>query len=158
MGEGSGGVVTPEAQEIEVDYGLRFWTFVVIGWVTIGVATMELLSDHGTHHAGRVFVYMVGLDLVHDLVLAPLIVLLGVVLFRLIPRGNRQVLQIALIISGTLALYSYPFVRGFGRLGNNPSLLPNNYGRGLALLLAIVWSVAACALATRFVLQRRSHG
>jgi len=36
---------------------------------------------------------------------------------------------------------SWPLVRGYGSRGTNKTALPLNYGRGLLLLVAVVWLV-----------------
>jgi hypothetical protein len=48
-----------------------------------------------------------------------------------------------LIVSGSVTLYAYPFVRGYGRDPHNPSLLPNQYGWALGTIIALVAATAA---------------
>nr|MBA3653360.1 hypothetical protein [Actinomycetota bacterium] len=45
-----------------------------------------------------------------------------------------------LLISGALSLVAWPLVRGYGRSAGNPSILPRNYGAGLAGTLIVVWT------------------
>ena len=42
-----------------------------------------------------------------------------------------------------VSLLALPFVIGAGRMPDNPTVLPLNYGRGLALVLAAIWLGAA---------------
>jgi len=84
-----------------------------------------------------------GLDLVHDLVLAPFVILVGVAVARLVPPRPRPAVQAGLIVSGIVTLYAYPVVRGFGRSPSaGSSRLPGNYGAGLLAVLATIWTVA----------------
>jgi len=39
-----------------------------------------------------------------------------------------------------------PFVAGWGRLPDNPSLLPSNYALGLMAILIVVWIVTGALL------------
>jgi hypothetical protein len=52
-----------------------------------------------------------------------------------------------------VALFSVPMLFGWGAQPDNPSFLPRNYAVGLALVLAVVWGLAAA-----MVLRRRSGG
>jgi hypothetical protein len=42
-----------------------------------------------------------------------------------------------------VTVVALPFIVGAGRIADNPSAFPQHYGRGLALVLAVVWSAAA---------------
>ena len=46
-------------------------------------------------------------------------------LVRVVPARARAPVQVAAIVSGALIAVSIPVVGGFGRLANNPSLLPS---------------------------------
>jgi hypothetical protein len=56
---------------------------------------------------------------------------------------------------GVVAL---PLVLGLGRSADNASLLPRPYGRGLLLILALVWSAAAVRVAVRAWRRRSDPG
>ena len=58
-------------------------------------------------------------------------------------------IQGALAVSGIVALFSYPLVRGFGLAANNPTSLPHNYAAGLLVVLGVVWAVAAAIAVVR---------
>jgi len=88
----------------------------------------------------------------HDLVLAPLALLVGAVAGRLTPPRLRSVVRTGLILTGTVLIVSLPLLLGFGRRATNPSALPLNYPLGLAVTVAAVW------LGTGLVaLLRRRH-
>ncbi len=92
---------------------------------------------------------------VHDLVVAPAAVAVGWLVVRFAPRALKAPLQAALLLSAVLLAVSWPALRGYGRVASNPSYLPRDYGRGLALSLAVVW--AACgAWAVSRLLRGRS--
>jgi hypothetical protein len=58
-----------------------------------------------------------------------------------------------MIVSGVLVLASYPALRGFGRLPDNPSLLPRNYTAGLTWAL-LVWAVTVLGIAAKLRKRR----
>ena len=58
-------------------------------------------------------------------------------------------MQAALIVSGSLVLFSYPLVRGYAHALNNPSSLPHNYTANLAVVLVAVWAVTAVVMVVR---------
>ena len=73
----------------------------------------------------------------------------GVLLARAVPRRARAVVQAALVVSGIVALFSYPLVRAYGLAANNPTSLPHNYAANLLVVLGVVWAVAAGAVVLR---------
>jgi hypothetical protein len=78
-----------------------------------------------------------------------------VVIGSFVPGRVRAVVEAALIVSGGLAVFSYPLVRGYAHRLHNPSSLPHNYAANLVLVPAIVWTVAAAILVIRL---RRPEG
>jgi hypothetical protein len=89
--------------------------------------------------------WVIGAAVVHDLIVAPVVFSVGKMLARATQGFPRAAIQIGLILTGILVVYSIPVLGGFGRLGDNPSLLPREYGVSLAILLAAAWSVTLAA-------------
>jgi hypothetical protein len=118
-----------------------FWPAVVAGGLIMGVGVRGLLVNAGDTVPRRWLVVFVGSALAHDLLLAPVVVLLGVAVARLVPVWVRPAVQAGLICSGVVVLFAYPLVRGFGRRADNPTILPLDYGRGLVVVLAAIWLV-----------------
>lgn len=90
--------------------------------------------------------WMIGSAVVHDLVLVPVVLAVGTLARRLVPRWAWPVVRWALLTTGALALFAWPYVRGYGRNPNVPSLLPRNYGLGLLAYMAAVWLLAGALL------------
>lgn len=113
-------------------------------------------SRGATVHHRSIFdeVWVVGLALAHDLLLAPAALLVAWLIHRAAPRVARGLGLGALAISALVALYAYPLVRRFGAQPDNPTFLPRNAGVGLAAVIAIVWVVAAGLLARRLGARR----
>lgn len=94
----------------------------------------------------------------HDAVLAPLVFFCGILLRR---AGRRVtgtivlVVQGAIVIGSIMTLIVVPAIVAQSLTPNNPSILPLDYGRNLALfwvavaLVATVWSVVLYARSRR---------
>jgi hypothetical protein len=122
--------------------GGLFWTSAAAGWALIGYGVRGLLQHHIDTRPSNLATFAVAGALFHDLIFAPTVLVLGVVVARVVPRRTRAVVQGALIVSGCLALFSYPLVRDYARVLHNPSSLPHNYTANLVLALGTVWAAA----------------
>jgi hypothetical protein len=97
--------------------------------------------------------------LVHDAIVVPLVLGVGLVVARWVPRPFRSVVQVGVLVSACLTVYAYPLVRGYGHAAHNPSSLPHRYAANLALVLTGVVAVAGAALAVLGARSlRRRHG
>lgn len=126
-----------------------FWISAVAGWAVIAVALRGIADNALDTRPADLARFVFGGLLLHDLVVAPLVLLAGLGVARLVPAKVRPVVQAGLIASAVIALYTYPLVRGYGRAINNPTSLPHDYSANLALVLAAVWAVAAVAVVLR---------
>jgi hypothetical protein len=79
----------------------------------------------------------------------PLAIGAGALIGRFVPVRTRAGVRVAAYLSLTLVVVALPFVLGFGRRPDDPSALPLNYGRGLAIALAAVWLGTAAVLVAR---------
>ncbi len=112
---------------------------VLAGVVVAGYGVFGLVGDpSGPRTVGYPLFVLAGV-LGHDLVLAPVALLTGAVLGRLVPIWLRGVLRGGLLVSGVLLLFGVPLALGFGHRASNPSALPLPYWRGLLIVLAGVW-------------------
>ncbi len=123
------------------------------GLVMLGVGLRGIVHntngwENPPYWAGLLVAGAVG----HDLLLAPLVFVLAVLLMRLVPPAARPPVATGLVISGVLALIALPGIRGTGRRADNPTLLPLDYGHGLVVSLIVLWlaiGVASLAVALR---------
>jgi len=129
--------------------GPLFWIAAAIGWAVIAWGLRGIFQHSLDTRPANLARFVVGGALLHDLLIAPLLIGAGVLLARVVPGRARAVVQGALAISGIVALFSYPLVRGFGLAANNPTSLPHNYAAGLLVVLGIVWAVAAAIAVVR---------
>ena len=129
--------------------GTGFWVSAALGWVVIGVGLRGIFDKHVDTRPGQLARFVVGGALLHDLVVAPLVIVAAVLLARAVPGRARPVVQAALVISAVVALFAFPLVRGYGLAANNPTSLPHNYAANLLVVLGLVWAVAAALVLRR---------
>jgi hypothetical protein len=138
--------------------GPLFWSSAAAGWAVILWGVRGALHHHVDTRPGQLARFLIGGALAHDLVLAPVVLLTGVLLARSVRGRCRAPIQAALFISGTLVLFTYPELRGYGHALGNPTSLPHNYAVNLAVVVAtVVIGVTAAAL-VRVSASRRSGG
>jgi hypothetical protein len=134
--------------------GWRWWTGLAAGGAVGLFGLGGLLADAAKTMPVVWLKWLVGLLLVHDLVLVPLVNLAGRRLRDRAPQAWRWPLQLGLVTSGVLVLASVPVLVGVGRRTQpgNASVLPGDYPRALAGVLAVVW---LAVLALGVVARRR---
>ncbi|GAA3350966.1 hypothetical protein GCM10020358_78900 [Amorphoplanes nipponensis] len=114
---------------------------IVMGYAVLGAATDLDLKP------GGVVLFLAAVLVAHDAVLLPVTIACGALLARFAPRWARPSMQAAGITSLAVGFVALPLVLGYGRSGDNPSVLPLAYGRGLALILAMTWTAALVSAA-----------
>jgi hypothetical protein len=112
------------------------------GLAVTGYGAYGWLTHDGARPLGQL-VFLGVLLVTHDLVIVPAVVLAGVAVARWVPGAARTPVRVALAVSAAVTVVALPFVVGAGRIADNPSAFPQSYGRGLAVVLAVVWAVAA---------------
>ncbi|MEU7827419.1 MULTISPECIES: hypothetical protein [unclassified Nonomuraea] len=92
-----------------------------------------------------------GVLIAHDAVLAPAVLLAGV----LVARAGAA-LRAWLIVAGMVTLATLPTVLALGRRADNPSILPHDYALNLLIVLAGTGLVAAVIRLAGRLAYRRS--
>ncbi|GGR76512.1 hypothetical protein GCM10010269_14630 [Streptomyces humidus] len=122
---------------------------------TAGVALMGvgafLLTD--VRDPAGVLVWLGGAVLLHDVVIAPAVLLIGLVLVR---GGIRGPVRGALLVAGALTAVALPVLLRPGRTAN-PSVLPLDYPRNWLIALVAVAAVAALWAAVREFVRARGR-
>ena len=132
--------------------GPLFWASAAAGWAIILWGVRGALHHRIDTRPGQLARFLLGGAQAHDLVLAPLVLLAGTALARAVRGRWRAPLQAALFVSGTLLLFTYPALRGYGHALHNPTSLPHDYAANLALVIGAVLvgtAVAAAVSASR---------
>jgi len=110
-----------------------------------------LLSDDGVDNLRSTALWLVGVVVLHDAVLAPIVVVIGVVAARTLER--RAVAAVAFLIWGTLTLAVANVLSGVGGKPDMDSLLNRPYVSAWLVLTGTGLAVAAAAS----VMMRRRH-
>lgn len=124
------------------------WLLGALGLSAMAYALLGAVTDPDVtplRHTG----FLVTVLVLHDGALLPAVIAVGALVHRAVAPPYRAVVQAALIASAAVTLVALPLVLGYGRIADNPSALPGDYGRGVLAVLAVVWLAAAVALLTR---------
>lgn len=132
---------------------MGLWLGVVVGAPVMACAVRGALVDASLTRPPELAAWVAGSAVVHDLVVAPLAAAAGWAARRATPARSWPAVRWGLVTTGVLALLAWPLVRGYGRDPSVPSLLPRDYGAGLAAAVATVWLVVAVLV----VAGRRRH-
>ncbi|PSK97579.1 hypothetical protein CLV30_12271 [Haloactinopolyspora alba] len=128
--------------------GRLFWTLLVVGATVTGYGVYVAWSDRADTNPADAIIWLTGAGIVHDLVVAPLIVLLTWASGRL-PDAARLPIRLGLAFSALITVLFWPVVQGWGRSASVPSALPLDYGRNLVVVLAVVWAAVGAAVVVR---------
>ncbi len=120
----------------------------VVGLIAGGVGAWYLL-DSGFDNIVAAFWWLAGGVIAHDGLLAPVVVVVGVIGSRLLPDWLRGPVAVGWIVLGTVSLAALPMLGRFGALSDNDTLLDRNYLGGWLVLLALVVIGVALAATRR---------
>ena len=126
----------------------------LIGALGVGVALYGaylLLSRQDRDQLVSAAIWLASGVLLHDFVLAPIVLLLVAVGARVVPTGFRSAAVAGAVVLGTATVVAIPVLTGFGKRPDNPSLLDRNYIAGwLALTGLVLLAVVVGGLTKRF--------
>jgi len=130
--------------------------FGAVGVGVMGVAVWGILRDRGETDPVGLAIWLGGGVVLHDFVLAPVVLLLGVGVVRVVPVSVRAPVVVGLISAGTLVLVGVPVVLASRRQVANPTVLPGNYVLGLVGAVATVAVLTAAGVG--WIVLRRRRG
>lgn len=133
------------------EYGRAFWIALPLGGALMAFGIVGVVSDKGIATSADIGLWLVGADVAHDFVLAPVACVGGALVARVLPRWCRAPVQAALLVTGVLLIVVFPALRGYGRdqVPDNPSVQPLDYTTATLTALAVVWAVATIWAAVR---------
>lgn len=111
-----------------------------------------LLSDDGLERLRSTALWLAGVVVLHDVVLAPVVVVLGVVAARKLPQRHRAVAAIAFLIWGAVTIAVANVLAGVGGKPDNDTLLDRPYIIAWLILTALI---LGGAMATSFFRSRQ---
>lgn len=126
----SGGSETPA--------GPAWWIGLIAGGGVLAFGLIGLLTNSTQTRPGNMVKFVVGGLIAHDAIVAPAVVIASFLLARLLPEAVRGGIQATLAVCAVLVVMSVPVLTGKGKDPNDPSTLPLDYPRNLAIVLAIV--------------------
>jgi hypothetical protein len=125
-------------QVLRVGLGLTGTALVCYGIVRI----LQQPSSHPVELAE----WLLGALLLHDALLAPLVLLIGASVSRFVPAGPRPYVQGGLIAAGLVSVLGVVLISRQGKV-SSPSLalLQQDYRANLAILLAVITALSAAS-------------
>ena len=123
------------------------------GLALMAYAVYGAVSDPDLSLVG-VASFLAAVLLGHDLIVLPVAIAVGVLVGRYVPPAVRPPVQAGLFASAVVGFIAIPLLVGAGRISDNPTRLPLNYGRGLLLVWGAIWLGVGAAIAWR---QWRAH-
>jgi hypothetical protein len=134
---------------------VKWWRYglATAGTVVLLYGVTRLVIEVPGKLAG-IALWLVGVVVLHDGILSPLVIGIGWLLARFVaPRGRRAV-QAALIIAGMLTIIALPLIYRQGTHPTSKAWLLQNYAANLAVLLGLV---AAFTLLAYTLVVIRDH-
>ena len=125
------------------------------GLLLLGYGGLLLVSRQDLDRLAGVAGWLAGGVLLHDLVLAPAVVMGGVLLARLLPGPSRGPVAVGALVLGSVTLLAVPVLGRFGARPDNPTLLDRSYWAGWSLLAALTVVAVAAAVGVVRSRQRR---
>ncbi len=117
----------------------------ILGVAGVGLAAVGLWKLLGQDGADLrdALLWLVGGAVVHDAMLAPVVVLVGAVVIRALPVWARMPVVAGFVVLGSATLMALPVLGRFGAREDNPTLLDRDYvGGWLVLALLTTLGVA----------------
>jgi len=111
-----------------------------------------LMRDDGLDRLVSTGLWLGGVVIVHDAVLAPLVVVLGIVAARALPQRHRAVVAVTFLVWGTLTIAVANVLSGVGGKPDMASLLNRPYLTAWLVLTALL---LGGAMVTTFVRSRQ---
>ena len=102
--------------------------------------------------------FFVGGDIVHDLVVAPIVALVAFFVVRRVPAIARAPLRAALFGSAVVVAIAWPGIRRYGRMRapDNLTVQPLNYATSTLTAVGVVVAIAAVWFVVALVRSRRT--
>jgi hypothetical protein len=151
----TGAPVTPPAVTAR-DRVLR-WSLGVLGVPAIGYGILRILDQSRYTHPSKLILWLIGALLVHDAIIAPVVICIGAVLTRLVPGRARAYLQGALIAAGLVSVVAAVEIYRQGKTASPAlALLRQHYLANLLILLALIAAVSAAGYAVSVQRCRRT--
>ena len=124
---------------------VRFWCFFVVGGAVTLYGLHGLIKVLNGITSHEFLKWFVGADLAHDLIVAPVACLVGVIIARLVPASARAQVRAGIFATAVIVAIAWAPLHGYGRANarGNSSVEPLNYATAVLTVLVVVWALAA---------------
>jgi hypothetical protein len=134
-----------------------FWAALVVGSAIASWGILLFLE--AVPDAGRrwpLVLWIVGADLAHDLILAPMVGAIGWLSTRVSPKWVRAPVQVGLLMTATVLLVGWLPLIGSADAAGNDTIQPLDYRTAVATVLGLVWGSVAVWTLVAWGAHRRS--
>lgn len=130
----------------------------VVGAALIGYGAVRILQQSRLTHPLSLVEWSAGALLLHDAIIAPIVIVGGALVSRLVPGRARPFVQGGLVVAGLVTVYALIVIWKQGKSASpGLALLQQNYRAHLAILLALIAIGTLCAyLGSRLRTRRRN--
>lgn len=118
------------------------WLVILVGFGVMAWAVVGVFSEAERTAPASWFTWLIGGALVHDLVVLPLVLLVGAGFASLGRPGLARSLRWAVAVGAVITVASFPVVARFGARSDNPTVLPLPAGRNLVYIWVGLLAVA----------------
>lgn len=101
--------------------------------------------------------YLVGGVVFNDVLVAVVVLALGYVVVRVLPRAARAPVVVGGVVLGSTTLLAIPVLLSYGRKPDNPTLLDRDFVGGWWVFLAVVVASVTVAVVLRVRAERRTR-
>ncbi len=135
--------------------GASVWIGMAVGIPVFAFGIAGALVNSRATQPVKFATWLVGADVAHDAIVAPVVGLVGWLLVRLVRKPWRAPIRAGLIASACAVAVAWAPLHGYGRIPDNPSLSPLDYATAVLTAIGIVWAVCTVWIAV-IALRRRS--
>ena len=120
--------------------GRAFWVSVVVGVAIMAYGVQGYLDRYPDFTRRFDLVrWIVGVNLVHDFLVVPFVLLVGLAVSRVVPARFRDPVRVGLIASGVVLLIAWRPLQHSAASRHNPTVQPLHYGTATLTVLACAW-------------------
>jgi hypothetical protein len=132
--------------------GPGFWIAAGLGIAIMAFGVRGILTHARGTHPSAFAVWFVGADVVHDVLVAPAVLLVGALLARTLPNRWWPPVRAGVLASALVLAVAWAPLRGYGRTtaAGNESVQPLDYSTAVLTVLAVVWCGVALWLGVRW--------
>lgn len=123
----------------------RWYSYVLFATgAAVGIfGVWTLVRDPAGNNPDYSAITAFGFNIGHDVIVAPLISLVGLAVARVIPLRARGPVTFGLLASAMTLFVAIIPLRRYGANADNPSVHPINYATSVPTVLAVVWVISA---------------